>query len=157
MDNDVLRFMLEYNPHLTSREIAKEFGIHHTTVGDYIKYLGFELKQSVWVPRELTEKNLSDRRPEKGIVFHHDNARPHTAMVTHQKLNAFGWEDLAHPPYSPDIAPSDYYLFRSMQNYLTGKNSSLLKVFLRQRLAILRTKTSTKQEFTGYLKDGNTL
>ncbi|GFV36543.1 histone-lysine N-methyltransferase SETMAR [Trichonephila clavipes] len=53
--------MLENNPHLTSREIAEEFGIHDTTVGDYIKYLGFVLKQSVWVPHELTEKNLSDR------------------------------------------------------------------------------------------------
>ncbi|GFW34894.1 mariner Mos1 transposase [Trichonephila clavipes] len=50
--------MLENNPHLTSREIAEEFGIHHTTVGDHIKSLGFVLKQSVWVPHELTEKNL---------------------------------------------------------------------------------------------------
>ncbi|GFW99921.1 mariner Mos1 transposase [Trichonephila clavipes] len=33
--------MLENNPHLTSREIAEEFGIHHITVGDYIKYLGY--------------------------------------------------------------------------------------------------------------------
>ncbi|GFV02385.1 mariner Mos1 transposase [Trichonephila clavipes] len=57
----------------------------------------------------------------KGILFHHDNARPHTAMVTQQKLNALGWEVLRHPPYSPDIAPSDYYLFRSPQNYQTEK------------------------------------
>lgn len=61
IDNDVQRSMLENNPHLTSREIAEEFGIHHTTVGDHIKSLGFVLKQSVWVPHELTEKNLSDR------------------------------------------------------------------------------------------------
>lgn len=27
---------------------------------------------------------------------------------------------LAHPTYSPDIAPSDYHLFRSMQNAMTG-------------------------------------
>ncbi|GFX17193.1 mariner Mos1 transposase [Trichonephila clavipes] len=78
----------------------------------------------------------------KGIVFHHDNARPHTPVVTQQKLNALGWEVLGHPPY----ASSDYYLFRSLQNYLTEKNSSLLKVFLRQLLIILtpRTRTSTK-------------
>ncbi|GFX65757.1 histone-lysine N-methyltransferase SETMAR [Trichonephila clavipes] len=65
MDNDVLRSMLGNNPHLTSREIAEEFGIHHThtrtTFGDYIKSLGFVLKQSVWIPHELTEKNLSNR------------------------------------------------------------------------------------------------
>ncbi|GFV43672.1 histone-lysine N-methyltransferase SETMAR [Trichonephila clavipes] len=58
-DNDVLRSMLENNSHLTSQEIAEEFGIHHTTVRDHIKSLGFVLKRSVWVPHELTEKNLS--------------------------------------------------------------------------------------------------
>ncbi|GFT44810.1 histone-lysine N-methyltransferase SETMAR [Trichonephila clavipes] len=42
-------------------------------------------------------------------------------MLMQQKLNALGWEVLGHPPYSSDIAPSDYYLFRSLQNYLTGK------------------------------------
>ncbi|GFT24430.1 histone-lysine N-methyltransferase SETMAR [Trichonephila clavipes] len=57
--------MLENNPHLTSQEIAEEFGIHHTTVGDHIKSLGFVLKRCVKVPHELTEKNLSDRISEK--------------------------------------------------------------------------------------------
>ncbi|GFX84223.1 histone-lysine N-methyltransferase SETMAR [Trichonephila clavipes] len=68
---------------------------------------------------------IKEKRPalasRKGTVFHNDNARPHTAMVTQQKLNALGWEVLGHPPYSPDIAPYDYYLFRYLQNYLTGK------------------------------------
>ena len=26
-----------------------------------------------------------------------------------------------HPPYSPDLAPSDYHLFLSLQNSLNGK------------------------------------
>ena len=29
---------------------------------------------------------------------------------------------MLHPPYSPDLAPSDYYLFRCLQNSLNGKN-----------------------------------
>jgi transposase len=33
----------------------------------------------------------------------------------------FGWEILEHPPYSPDLAPSDYHLFRSMEHWLRGK------------------------------------
>ncbi|XP_025264307.1 histone-lysine N-methyltransferase SETMAR-like [Camponotus floridanus] len=59
----------------------------------------------------------------KGIVFHQDNARPHTSLVTRQKLLQLGWYILPHPPYSPDLAPSDYYLFRSLQNFLDGKKT----------------------------------
>ena len=65
--------------------------------------------------------SLKQKRPElinrKGVVFHQDNTRPHTSLVTRQKLE---WDILPHPPYSPDLAPSDYYLFRS-QNFLDGK------------------------------------
>ena len=28
---------------------------------------------------------------------------------------------MPYPPYSPDLAPSDHHLFRSLQNYLNGK------------------------------------
>jgi len=41
--------------------------------------------------------------------------------MTRQKLRELGWEVLMHPPYSPDLTPSDYHLFRSLQNSLDGK------------------------------------
>ncbi|GFX47744.1 histone-lysine N-methyltransferase SETMAR [Trichonephila clavipes] len=56
---------------------------------------------------KLSKKKSPALASRKGIVFHHDNIRPHTAMVTQQKLNALEWEVLGHPPYSPDIASSD--------------------------------------------------
>jgi len=37
--------------------------------------------------------------PIKGVVFHHDNARPHTSLVTRQKLKKLDWEVLMHPSY----------------------------------------------------------
>ena len=30
-------------------------------------------------------------------------------------------EVLSYPPYSPDLAPSDYHLFMSLQHFLDGK------------------------------------
>ena len=68
---------------------------------------------------------LDEKRPElvntKCIIFHQDNARPHVSLVTRQKLLQLGWEIPIHPLYSPDIAPSDFHLFRSLQNSLNGK------------------------------------
>ncbi|CAF4887770.1 unnamed protein product [Pieris macdunnoughi] len=37
----------------------------------------------------------------------HDNARPHTAQQTATKLEELQLECLRHPPYSPDLAPTD--------------------------------------------------
>ena len=33
----------------------------------------------------------------------------------------FGWEWLDHPPYSPDLSPSDFHLFRSLEHFLNKK------------------------------------
>ncbi|CAG9788406.1 unnamed protein product [Diatraea saccharalis] len=41
----------------------------------------------------------------------HDNARPHTAQQTATKLEELQLECLRHPPYSPDLAPTDYHFF----------------------------------------------
>ena len=69
---------------------------------------------------------------KKGVLFHHDNARPHISLVTQQKLRELGWEVLMHPPYNPDLAPSDYHLFRSLKNsvgFKRGLWKSLGSVF----------------------------
>jgi histone-lysine N-methyltransferase SETMAR len=50
-----------------------------------------------------------------------DNARHHVSKMKQQKIKELNWEILDHPPYSPDFAPSDYHLFRSLQNYLYNK------------------------------------
>jgi hypothetical protein len=40
-----------------------------------------------------------------------DNARPHTVRRTASLMQEFSWEVFIHPPYSPDLAPSDFHLF----------------------------------------------
>lgn len=65
---------------------------------------------------------IAEKRPNHGTIrFLHDNARPHIARMTRQKLLDLGWEVLPHPPYSPDIAPTDYHLFLSLSNAMQGK------------------------------------
>jgi len=69
------------------------------------------------VAEALAEK----RSHRQQHIFLHDNARPHTARLTQRKLAQLGWEVLDHPPYSPDLAPTDYKAFRSLQHWLNGK------------------------------------
>jgi histone-lysine N-methyltransferase SETMAR len=48
-------------------------------------------------------------------------------------IQELDWEILRHPPYSPDHAPSDYHLFRSLSNKLRGvsfNSDAELKNFL---------------------------
>ncbi|GBP61573.1 Histone-lysine N-methyltransferase SETMAR [Eumeta japonica] len=58
--------------------------------------------------RRLKHK-VKNERPglidRKDVVFHYDNARPHTSLANQKTLREFSWEALMHPPYSPDLAP----------------------------------------------------
>ena len=55
------------------------------------------------------------------ICFLQDNARPHTAALTMETLRKLKWDVLPHLPYSPDLAPSDFYLFGPLKEFLGGK------------------------------------
>ncbi len=53
---------------------------------------------------------------QRRFIIHHDNATPHTASNT---LTFFlNIPILAHPPYSPDIAPCDFFLFQRIKSEL---------------------------------------
>jgi histone-lysine N-methyltransferase SETMAR len=46
----------------------------------------------------------------------HDNAPAHRALATQKKLAYLDFQCLDHPPYYPDLAPSDYHLFSGLKN-----------------------------------------
>uniref|UniRef100_A0A3B3R7J2 Tc1-like transposase DDE domain-containing protein n=1 Tax=Paramormyrops kingsleyae TaxID=1676925 RepID=A0A3B3R7J2_9TELE len=74
---------------------------------------------------QLKEAIKTKRRGKltKGIFFLQDNAPAHTSNVVAAKLNTLGFQLVHHPPYSPDLAPSDYYLWFTAQQkdfYLNG-------------------------------------
>jgi histone-lysine N-methyltransferase SETMAR len=60
-------------------------------------------------------------KKKEHVLLQHDNARPHTALLTRECTAKFGWTVLPHPPYSPDLAPSDFHLFGPMKDGLQGK------------------------------------
>ena len=52
---------------------------------------------------------------ERGVeLLLHDNAPVHASAVSKEAIRKAGFTELPHPAYSPDLAPSDYYLFPNL-------------------------------------------
>lgn len=73
---------------------------------------------------ERLKAEIAKKRPhlkKKKVLFHQDNAPCHKSGKTMAKIYELGYELLPHPPYSPDLAPSDYFLFADLKRMLAGK------------------------------------
>ena len=64
---------------------------------------------------------LREKRRRK---FLHDSASAHRPPATQKKLPYLGFHCLDHPPYSPDMAPSDYHLFPGLKKQLKNRHFS---------------------------------
>lgn len=79
---------------------------------------------------EVLEKlryNIRNRRRGKlsqGLFLLHDNAPAHTAKMVKAAIQPTGLAELNHPPYSPDLAPCDFFLFPELKKHLKGRRFS---------------------------------
>lgn len=80
----------------------------------------------IQVLQKLREAIKTGRRGKltRGVLLQQDNARPHTSQATMAAISDLGFEVLPHPPYSPDLAPSDFWLFGRMKEPLRGHRYS---------------------------------
>jgi len=60
----------------------------------------------------------------KVVLFLHDNAPADRVLATQKKLHLLSFQCLDHPPYSPDLTPSDYRLFPGLKKQLKGRHFS---------------------------------
>jgi len=62
------------------------------------------------------------RKPRnQDLYLLHDNAPVHTAHRTVDAIVEKGFVLVSHPPYSPDLAPSDFFLFNHLKKHLRGQ------------------------------------
>ncbi|MEW8547188.1 MAG: hypothetical protein AB2693_27060, partial [Candidatus Thiodiazotropha sp.] len=66
---------------------------------------------------------MRKKRPRKATTFllHQDNAPPHCAGLTQATLKELNIKTIEHPPYSPDLAPNDFFLFPTLKEKMRGK------------------------------------
>jgi hypothetical protein len=58
---------------------------------------------------------------ERGITLLRDSATPHHNHDVQNLVHRWGWEVLACPPCSPDLAPCGYWLLSHVKEHLQGK------------------------------------
>jgi histone-lysine N-methyltransferase SETMAR len=73
-----------------------------------------------------TDLQTSRQAFERNLVLQ-DNASLNKAAITHQKLADLHFEFLKRPAYSPDLAPSDYYLFPNLKKHFRRRKFSSIE------------------------------
>lgn len=51
------------------------------------------------------------------MILQFDNSRSRTANITKAAMQNLCWEVIPHPPYFPDLAPSDFNFFHFMTTF----------------------------------------
>ena len=70
------------------------------------------------------KKYFLNRRPATclhGVRLLHNNASSHKAVIVREYLKQEKVVELPHPPYSLDLAPCDFFLFRRLKKHLAGR------------------------------------
>jgi hypothetical protein len=71
---------------------------------------------------QIAEQRSSDARQKRGrkFVVHIGNSTPQRAKVTKSCFKTLPLREADHLPYSPDLAPSDFYLFAKLNGQMAG-------------------------------------
>ena len=72
-------------------------------------------------------QSTAPTRRRSRIMLHHDNASPHKARLTQTYLDENGIHLMEHPPYSPDLAPCDFWLFPKIKSKIAGRPFSRIQ------------------------------
>jgi histone-lysine N-methyltransferase SETMAR len=123
------------NKHTFTKQ-AKKFhkarNLMATVFWDKIRVLLVEfMQQDTTITSEVYCETLKNfvgpfRKKRRGmltssVVLHHEYLRPPTVARIRTLLDHFNWELFDPPPYSPDLAPSAYYLFTYLKNWMRSQ------------------------------------
>ncbi|XP_031634629.1 histone-lysine N-methyltransferase SETMAR-like, partial [Contarinia nasturtii] len=125
-------FQSEDNPTkvVRARSVAKQMVACFFAISGHVATVPLEDRKTVnsdwyttiFLPEVFGELRKNNHR--RRIILHHDNASSHKSHHTTEYLTAQKIELMGHPPYSPDLAPNDFFLFPSVKKKLHGQRFS---------------------------------
>ncbi|UYV70583.1 hypothetical protein LAZ67_7003607 [Cordylochernes scorpioides] len=106
--------------------------------------------------REAVRLKRPERWQNNDWILHVGNARPHTAHVVLQFLAKHSTIQIPHPPYSPDLAPNDFFLYPKLKINLKGRKFDNVDMLQAESKATLRnlSKSDFISCFDNWKKDG---
>ena len=97
---------------------------------------------------DLYIQTLREVRPHKNIaeiLLQHDSVLLHANLKTHEAIKNIGLAVRSHPPYSPNLAPSDLRLFAALKKAIRGKGLGLMTRLLKKRINVCEYKIQTRR------------
>ena len=104
-----LKTLLDEDPTQMQEEFADTLGVTQQAVSMRLKSMVMVQKQGNWLPYELKSRNADFAACQRLVQC---------CKIGENLLGNAEMGGLPHPPYSPDVTPSDYHLFRSMAHGL---------------------------------------
>jgi hypothetical protein len=80
-----------------------------------------ELNLSFGTCQAIQTQDLGMGRVSAKLVLHHDNTPCHAALCVSEFLAKDSIPVVPHPPYSPNLAPCDFFLLPTLKSTLKGK------------------------------------
>jgi len=76
IDDDQIESLFKSNPYYMTREIAKMIDVSQKTVVNHLHTFGYISRYDIWVPHNLSDKYLMDRRSICDLLLKHNENSP---------------------------------------------------------------------------------
>ena len=120
-------------------------------IGQINDFMNRDRRVSIETVLREFRKTFRRKRPELFESgqwhFHQDNAPVHKSILVTDYLTQMGIKTVPHPPYSPDLAPCDFWLFPKLKENLRGNRYSTIEDMKEAVTRVLNT--LTQEDFQG--------
>ena len=94
------------------------------------------------VGAQLTPDTIRRKCPDlwadNSYIFHHDNAPSYSSLIVTEFLAKYETKVIAQPPYLPDLASCDFFLFLKLKYPLLGMRHESIQAMKRNSLKELK-------------------